>query len=141
VAVYSVGEILHASASWELSYELAPTAQASEYQSVFTSGLALGAVIAPVVITDLLLRFGGRGWVLLGAMMAVLGCAHLAFAGFSSPRASFPLANRREPRHRTGRRRRRRRPRPGRPAAHRRRQAPGRHRIRPAASPRERSRS
>jgi hypothetical protein len=84
VAVYSVGEILHASASWELSFELAPAAQASEYQSVFTSGLALGAVIAPVVITSLLLRFGDQGWVLLGAMMAVLGSAHLAFAAFPS---------------------------------------------------------
>jgi hypothetical protein len=82
VAVYSVGEILQASASWELSFELAPVSRASEYQSIFTSGLTLGTVIAPVVITEILLSFGDQGWLVLGAIMATLGFAHLIFAHY-----------------------------------------------------------
>jgi len=90
VAIYSVGEILQASASWELSFELAPVSQASEYQSVFTSGLTLGTVIAPVVITEILLSFGDQGWIVLGVIMATLGFTHLIFAHYR-PITAEPL--------------------------------------------------
>jgi MFS family permease len=90
VAIYSVGEILQASASWELSFELAPVSQASEYQSIFTSGLTLGTVIAPVVITEILLSFGDQGWVVLGVIMATLGFVHLIFAHYR-PVTAEPL--------------------------------------------------
>jgi hypothetical protein len=78
--VYSLEEVLQAAGAWELSFELAPAAQAGEYQTLFSSGQTAGTVLAPMTIATVLTGLGDGGWLVLGGLVGGLGWAHLAFA-------------------------------------------------------------
>jgi hypothetical protein len=74
---YSVGEVLHAAAAWELSFDLADPLRPAEYQGLFSSGLSVGAVVAPALITTVLGLAGDPGWLALGGLLGGLGLLHL----------------------------------------------------------------
>jgi hypothetical protein len=74
-AVYSVGEVLQASAAWELSFVLADPRRPSEYQGLFASGTTIGPVLAPMTIA-LVLSLGDGGWLILAAGFLVVAVAH-----------------------------------------------------------------
>ncbi|MFJ9772641.1 MFS transporter [Kitasatospora sp. NPDC101157] len=73
VVVYTLGEILFATASYELSFELAPAAAQGQYLGVYNLGGGLGRVVSPSVVTFLCLGVGGWGWLVLGSLMLGAG--------------------------------------------------------------------
>jgi len=68
-AVFHVlGEMLHASASWNLSYGLAPPGRTAEYQAFFNSGHTVASTLAPAALVLLLVEGSALGWLLLGGL-------------------------------------------------------------------------
>lgn len=74
-AVYTVGELLSASAGWVLSYDLADPAAHGEYQGVFTSATAAGALVSPLLVTGTAIRYGMPGWLMLAGLFLAGGFA------------------------------------------------------------------
>ena len=74
-AACSIGEVLQASAAWELSFVLADPQRPSEYQGLFASGTAIGPVLAPAAIA-LALSHGDQGWLVLAAGFLAVAVAH-----------------------------------------------------------------
>jgi MFS family permease len=71
--LHSFAEILSQAGAWGLSFELADPLQAGAYQGMFGMGSALGAMLAPIVVTATVVEHGALGWGILGAVF--LGCA------------------------------------------------------------------
>lgn len=85
VAVYSLGEIVQAAASWELSFELADPRRPGAYQAMFASGANIGQVLAPFIITWVLSRLGDVGWLALGFALCGTATTHLLLSPTRSP--------------------------------------------------------
>ncbi|WP_165966719.1 MFS transporter [Actinomadura sp. 7K507] len=71
VIVHTVGELLHAVGSFELSYRLATEGLHGQYQGVFTMGIGVGQAAAPMVLTALCIGLGTTGWLIAGAGLAL----------------------------------------------------------------------
>ncbi|MGW3853075.1 MFS transporter, partial [Streptomyces fagopyri] len=65
-AVHVYGEMVLSAAAWVVSYELAPPDKQGQYQGFFFTGYAASVMIAPVLLTSLLIRHGTPGWFVLG---------------------------------------------------------------------------
>ncbi|WP_228120309.1 MFS transporter [Streptomyces fagopyri] len=65
-AVHVYGEMVLSAAAWVVSYELAPPDKQGQYQGFFFTGYAASVMIAPVLLTSLLIRYGTPGWFVLG---------------------------------------------------------------------------
>ncbi|SFJ02399.1 Major Facilitator Superfamily protein [Streptosporangium canum] len=70
---YTLGEILHASGSWALSFELAPADKQGQYQGMFGALGSGGTMLGPLLVTSTALTFGGAGWIALGVLLALAG--------------------------------------------------------------------
>ncbi|HEX6472342.1 MAG TPA: MFS transporter [Streptosporangiaceae bacterium] len=68
-------EMVQSAASWVLAYELAPAERRGQYQALFDTGLAANQVIAPTLLTVLVISGGAPGWVVLGCLFVVAGWA------------------------------------------------------------------
>lgn len=66
--LHSLAEILSQAGAWGLSFELANPLQAGAYQGMFGMGSALGAMLAPLVVTATVVEHGPLGWAVLGAV-------------------------------------------------------------------------
>ncbi|GAA2863659.1 MFS transporter [Paenarthrobacter ilicis] len=66
--LHSLAEILSQAGAWGLSFELANPLQAGAYQGMFGMGSALGAMLAPLVVTATVVEHGLAGWCVLGAV-------------------------------------------------------------------------
>lgn len=66
--LHSFAEILSQAGAWGLSFELANPHQAGAYQGMFGMGSALGAMLAPLVVTATVVEHGTLGWAILGAV-------------------------------------------------------------------------
>ena len=66
--LHSFAEILSQAGAWGLSFELADPLQAGAYQGMFGMGSALGAMLAPLVVTATVVEHGALGWGILGAV-------------------------------------------------------------------------
>lgn len=66
--LHSLAEILSQAGAWGLSFELANPLQAGAYQGMFGMGSALGAMLAPLVVTATVVEHGPLGWAVLGAI-------------------------------------------------------------------------
>ncbi|GGJ28190.1 MFS transporter [Paenarthrobacter histidinolovorans] len=66
--LHSLAEILSQAGAWGLSFELANPLQAGAYQGMFGMGSALGAMLAPLVVTATVVEHGVPGWAILGAV-------------------------------------------------------------------------
>ncbi len=67
----SIGEVLQSAGAWGMSYALAPQAAQAEYLGAFTMSLAGEAILAPAAGTALALRYGGVGWLGMGAVVLI----------------------------------------------------------------------
>jgi MFS family permease len=68
--VHSLAEIMSSAAGWSLSFDLAPQERMGSYQGVYGTGYAVGAMIAPAVVTLTAIDLGTGGWAILAAMFA-----------------------------------------------------------------------
>ncbi|MET3368760.1 UNVERIFIED_CONTAM: MFS family permease [Jeotgalibacillus campisalis] len=66
--LHSLAEILSQAGAWGLSFELANPLQAGAYQGMFGMGSALGAMLAPLVVTATVVEHGTLGWAILSTV-------------------------------------------------------------------------
>ncbi|MCO5997007.1 MFS transporter [Actinoallomurus rhizosphaericola] len=69
------GEMLHGAGGWELSFALAPEGRHGQYQGFYGMAPQCARMAGPLVLTTLLLGWGGPGWLLLGAAFLAAGAA------------------------------------------------------------------
>lgn len=67
-AVHVVGELYFSTSSWGLSVGLTPQEAHGEYQAMFAAGYSVAELVAPVVMTTLVVGWGVAGWLLLAGM-------------------------------------------------------------------------
>ncbi|MEV7006163.1 MFS transporter [Streptosporangium sp. NPDC051022] len=70
-----VGELLQAAGSWGLSYELAPAYALGQYQGFYGMGYQLANILAPALLTTVVIAWGETGWALFGVVFALAGLA------------------------------------------------------------------
>lgn len=77
---HAFAEVLSQAGGWALCFELADQARPGAYQGVFAMGVAIGAMLAPIVVTATALSLGLFGWALLGALFLAAGLGTWAVA-------------------------------------------------------------
>lgn len=70
-----LGELWFVAASWGLSVPLMPPDRPGEYQGVFATGEAFAIMVAPAVMTGVVVPAGPAGWLGLGLAFAAAGAA------------------------------------------------------------------
>jgi MFS family permease len=88
-ALQSLAEMMQASGSWEISFELAPPGRHGQYQGFFGSGFTVARMLGPLVVTTLVIGWGTAGWLLLGAVFRAAGLAFVPAVRAASTRALF----------------------------------------------------
>lgn len=68
-----LGELWFVAASWGLSVPLMPPDRPAEYQGVFAAGEALAIMLAPALMTAIVVPGGPNAWLLLGLSFALVG--------------------------------------------------------------------
>jgi MFS family permease len=71
----SLAEMLQASGSWEISFDLTPPGKHGQYQGFFTSGFTVARMLGPLLVTTLIISWGTIGWLLLGGLFLAAGLA------------------------------------------------------------------
>ena len=71
-ALTVTGELLFVAASWELSISLMPRNAPGQYQGMFATGEATALMIAPALMTLLVVTWGQPGWLALAAIFLVV---------------------------------------------------------------------
>jgi MFS family permease len=71
--VHVIGELNQAASAFGIAYGVAPDALQGQYQAVWSLGMGLGGLFAPIALTTLCLSFGVAGWAVLGSMLFVAG--------------------------------------------------------------------
>jgi MFS family permease len=74
-AIQVVGEMMQGAAGWELSFALAPDHQQGQYQGFFSMAPQVARTAGPVLVTTLLIGWGGVGWLVLGGLFLAAGLA------------------------------------------------------------------
>lgn len=93
VVLLTLGELLKASATWTITFSLAPEGRTAEFIATYGLGRAACQVVGPVVLTAAVLVLGATGWVLLAGLFLVAGGVTPALA----PRAlRRPTSSRRD---------------------------------------------
>lgn len=72
-AFLTAGELLSSTASWGLSYELAPGDKQGLFLGVWSQGAQLAQVIAPTAVVLLVVDVGTLGWLILGVFFCITG--------------------------------------------------------------------
>ncbi|MEV6564967.1 MFS transporter [Streptomyces kronopolitis] len=65
-ALHVCGELLVSAASWHITFSLAPAGKQGQYQGFAMTGYATAMMLAPTLLTVLLIRWGPPGWLVLG---------------------------------------------------------------------------
>jgi MFS family permease len=71
--VHVIGELYQAAGSWGYGYGLAPEQLQGQYQGLFSMSYGVSNMLAPVIVTSVVIGGGLTGWVLLGVMFTVVG--------------------------------------------------------------------
>jgi MFS family permease len=71
----SLAEMMQASGSWEISFDLAPPGKHGQYQGFFGSGFTVARMLGPLLVTSLIIGWGTAGWLLLGLVFLAAGVA------------------------------------------------------------------
>ncbi|MEW9528666.1 MFS transporter [Microbispora sp. NPDC049125] len=79
VVLLTGGELWQSAGAWTISYELAPPERRARYLATYQLGSALQGILAPLVITQVVLRLSG-GWLLFAGVAAVAGLLHRPLA-------------------------------------------------------------
>jgi hypothetical protein len=77
---HTLAEITSSAAGWSLSFDLAPQERMGSYQGVYGTGYAVGAMIAPTVVTMTAIDLGTVGWAILAAMFAAAAAGVVVIA-------------------------------------------------------------
>jgi hypothetical protein len=67
------GELLQAPGSWGYGYGLAPDDLQGQYQGLFTMSYSISSMLAPVIVTTVVISGGLLGWLAIGLMFLVVG--------------------------------------------------------------------
>ncbi|GAA4905367.1 putative MFS family arabinose efflux permease [Stackebrandtia albiflava] len=89
--VHVLGELLQAAGAWGLSFELAPAHAQGEYQGLYNTGFQIADIIAPALLTSVVIGWGLPGWLLFGVAFAVAGVAVPAAAGWAARTRPVPV--------------------------------------------------
>ncbi len=73
VVVYTVGELWHAAAGMEISFELADPRAQGQYLGVFGMGMGIADSVGPALLVALCIGWGVSGWLTVGAFFTVMG--------------------------------------------------------------------
>jgi MFS family permease len=84
---HMLGELWFVAAAWGLSVPLMPDDRPAEYQGVFATGEALAIMLAPALMTALVVPAGTAGWLVLGVAFAAAG-------GAANPAARWAMRTR-----------------------------------------------
>jgi hypothetical protein len=95
VACLTLGELLKASASWQITFTLAPADRSAEFFATYGLGRVASQVCGPVVITAVVLALGAPGWLLLAVVFLTAAVATPPLAARARIR---PIAPPRPPR-------------------------------------------
>ncbi|MEV4749913.1 MFS transporter [Streptosporangium sp. NPDC049248] len=95
VLLLTAGENLHAAAAWQISYDLSPAGQQTQYLAVFNLGTNVHDTAGPMVITALGVSAGPPGWLGLAAIFLLASTAERYSVGWTSrTRAAAALSGR-----------------------------------------------
>lgn len=72
VTLLAVTECAQTSASWTISYALAPAEQRTTYLALFNMAFSVVEIIAPLVISTWVMDQGRVGWLTLGVVLSVV---------------------------------------------------------------------
>ncbi|MFD0883329.1 MFS transporter, partial [Streptosporangium algeriense] len=73
--VHTVGELRQAAGAWGISFDLASPDAPGQYQGVYNMSLTAASIIAPGVLTALILGLGLLGWLITGVLLLCAGAA------------------------------------------------------------------
>ncbi|MGI8667404.1 MAG: MFS transporter [Jatrophihabitans sp.] len=73
--IHVLGELKHSAAGWGISFGLAREDAQGQYLATYAMGAQLGRMLAPAVLTFLVLGWGGPGWIVLAVLVAAPGFA------------------------------------------------------------------
>jgi hypothetical protein len=73
--LHVTGELLFVAASWGLSIPLMPAGMAGQYQGMFATGEASAQMVAPALMTTVVVGGGQPGWALLAAIFLLASLA------------------------------------------------------------------
>jgi MFS transporter len=71
VLCLTLGELLSASAGWQITFTLAPAARSAEFFATYGLGRLACQVCGPTLITAVVLALGSPGWLMLGVLFVV----------------------------------------------------------------------
>lgn len=74
-AVHAMGELRQAAGSWGIAFDLAPDHAQGQYQGMYNTGWSLAGIIAPAVLTIVVIDWPGPGWIVFAAVFAATGAA------------------------------------------------------------------
>ncbi|MBM0232314.1 MFS transporter [Micromonospora sp. STR1_7] len=83
---HSLAEIQSEAGRWTLAFELADPTNAGAYQGVSQMGMAVGTMLAPLVVTATAIEHGRAGWAALAALFLAAGLSTLWLAKRHSAR-------------------------------------------------------
>lgn len=92
-----LGEMMQAAGGWQISFTLAPAGKQGQYQGFFGAGAPVARMLGPLLLSTVVLSWGFGGWLLLGALFAVAGCATAPAVRWAERRQSVahaPIVNR-----------------------------------------------
>ncbi len=77
---HTAAEAVGEAGAWGLAFELADPRSAGAYQGLHQTSYAVGAMLAPLVVTATAVEHGAAGWAVLGAAFAAAGALTLLLA-------------------------------------------------------------
>ena len=75
-AVHVLGELWLSSATFAVSFDLAPDWAQGQYQGALQTGRQIGNMLAPPLLTALVIGWGEPGWLALAALFTAAGLAY-----------------------------------------------------------------
>lgn len=72
-ALHVLGEILHAAGGWGISMGLPPESAMGQYQGLWLFGQSIGTMIAPALLTAIVIGHGSTGWLTIGIVYVCAG--------------------------------------------------------------------
>ncbi|WP_412543483.1 MFS transporter [Longispora sp. K20-0274] len=73
--VHVLGELRQAAGGWGISFSLAPEHAQGQYQGLYNMSFAFASVVAPAILTTVVVGWGWPGWLLFGLVFAAAGFA------------------------------------------------------------------
>ncbi|MEV6521181.1 MFS transporter [Longispora sp. NPDC051575] len=73
--VHVLGELRQAAGGWGISFSLAPEHAQGQYQGLYNMSFAFASVVAPAILTTVVVGWGWPGWLLFGLVFAGAGAA------------------------------------------------------------------